>query len=215
MAADRQKTSETELTTLQVSAPTTSQESQASLPATYTKGEPLTAAMLTPKAIAAMTAEYKTPQDTVAVWAGKAYVPTLNKCVTELGRGRVEAALKLYLVQLNMTTNSSRPLTEGVIDAMVPIILDHIIEDLNTSVTTADLKIVFARAMRGHYGKMYGGFGCQNVCSWFSQYDVEKMEAIDRYEEKKKQGDLGGRRMATDDAAKFHDVYAKYLSSKK
>lgn len=161
-----------------------------------------------------MTEGFKTAQDTVAVWDGKAYVPSLNKCIADLGRSSVEAALKLYLVTLNMTSNSSRPLTEGVIDAMVPIILDHIIDDLNTSITTADLKIVFERAMKGFYGKMYGGFGCQDVCSWFSQYDIEKMEAIDRYEAKVKQGDLGGRRSAIDDADKFHEVYADWFSKK-
>lgn len=173
--------------------------------------------MLTPKAIAAMTEGFKTPQDTVAVWAGKAYVPSLNKCIADLGRPSVEAALKLYLVTLNMTTNSSRPLTEGIIEAMVPVILDHIIEDLNTSITTADLKIVFDRAMKGHYGKMYGGFGCQDVCSWFDQYDTEKMEAIDRYEAKVKQGDLGGIRSSDikeTDATKFHEVYADWASKK-
>lgn len=184
------------------------------MPERYSKGEPVTAVMLTPKAIASMTRDYKTPADTVAVWAGKAYVPSLNKCIADLGRPSVEAALKLYLVTLNMTTNSSRPLTEGVIDAMVPIILDHIVEDLNTTITTADLKIVFERAIKGHYGKMYGGFGCQDVCSWFSQYDVEKMETIDRYEAKVKQGDLNGRRMTEDDANKFHEVYADWLRKK-
>ena len=195
--------------------PTTSQGSQAScLPERYAKDEPVTAVMLTPKAIATMTQGYRTPADTVAVWAGKAYLPSLNKCIADLGRNRVENVLKLYLVQLNATTNASRPLTEGVIDAMVPIILDHIVEDLNTTVTTADLRIVFDRAMKGYYGKMYGGFGCQDVCSWFDQYDTEKMEAIDRYEAKVKQGDLGGRRTATDDASKFHEVYADYLTKK-
>lgn len=192
--------------------PTTLQRSQETLPGMYVKGEPVRAEMLTPNAIAAMTTDYKSPQDTVAVWAGKSYLPSIEKCIADLGRNSVEAALKLYLIRLNVATNLSRPLTEEVIDAMTPVILDHITENLNTSVTTADLKIVFDRAMRGHYGKMYGGFGCQDVCSWFSQYDVEKMDAIDRYEERVKQGDLTGKRTSTEDAGKFHEVYADWLA---
>lgn len=170
--------------------------------------------MLTPKAIATMTSDYKTPEDTVAVWAGRAYLPSLNKCIDDLGRIRVENALKLYLIQLNMATNPARPLNEDIIDTMVPPILDHIIEDLNTSITTADLRIVFDRAMRGFYGKMYGGFGCQDVCDWFSQYDVEKMNAIDRYEEKRKQGDYCGSRSESYDAARFHEIYVDYINGK-
>lgn len=170
--------------------------------------------MLTPAAIAAMTADFKSPQDTVAVWAGKAYLPSIEKCITDLGRNRVEAVLKLYLVRLNITSNSARPLTDMAIDAMVPVILDHILEDLEVTISTADLRIVFDRAMRGYYGKMYGGIGCNEICDWFTQYDREKQEAIDQYEERRKQAELGGRRNSRDDDGRFHEVYAEWLSKK-
>lgn len=157
----------------------------------------MTAAMITPNAIEAMTIQYRSAEDTVAVWEGKAYIPSLNRCIRELGMEKVEAMLKLYLIRLNVVTNASRPLTEDVIDIMVPVIIDHIINDLDVTITLADLRIIFDRAMRGHYGKTYGGFGCQDVCNWFDQYNIEMMNAIDAVELRRKQEELGHARTST------------------
>lgn len=150
--------------------------------------------MLTPKAIQTMTQQYHNASDMVAVWTGDAYVPSLDRCFRELGRERVEAMLKIYLIRLNVATNASRPLTEDVIEIMVPVILDHIVNDLETTITLADLRIVMDRAMRGYYGKPYGGFGCQEICGWFDQYDREKMDAIDTFEMRRKDAEIHGAR---------------------
>lgn len=150
--------------------------------------------MLSPKNINTMTAAFRSPQDTVAVREGKCYIPSLNRCIKELGRDSVEAMLKLYLIQLNVGTNAARPLTEAVIEAMVPVILNHITNDLDVTINLADLRIIFDRAMSGQYGKPYGGFTCQDVCSWFDSYNREKMEAIDQIEYRRKYEELGGHR---------------------
>lgn len=174
--------------------PTTLKKSPSSLPETYSKDDALTAEILLPKNINKKTAAFRSPQDTVAVREGKAYIPSLSRCMKELGRDSVEAMLKLYLIQLNVGTNAARPLTEAVIEAMVPVILNHIINDLDVTINLADLRIVFDRAMSGQYGKPYGGFTCQDVCSWFDSYNREKMDAIDAIEYRIKSGDLGGYR---------------------
>lgn len=171
--------------------------------------------MLTPDAIAHMTKDYRSPQDTVAVWAGKAYLPSLEKCIADQGRNKVETTLKLYLMRLNVNTNAARPLTDGAIEAMVPIILDHILYDLEVTINTADLRIVFDRAMRGFYGKMYGGFGCNEICDWFTQYDREKKDAIDQFEERRKQEETFGRRSSTEDSEKTHSVLVEWMNNRK
>lgn len=150
--------------------------------------------MLSPKVINTMTAAYRSAADTAAVWEGKAYVPSIERCIKDMGRDSVEAMLKLYLVRLNVTTNAARPLTEGVIEAMVPVILNHITNDLDVTINLADLRIIFDRATTGQYGKPYGGYTCQEVCSWFDQYNREKMDAIDQIERRRKCDELGGGR---------------------
>ena len=197
--------------------PTTSPDSPNSLPERYNPNEAVTAVMLSPKAINAMTAAYRSAADTAAVWEGKAYVPSLERCIKDMGRDAVEAMLKLYLVRLNMTTNAARPLTEGVIEAMVPVILNHITNDLDVTINLADLRIIFDRATTGQYGKPYGGYTCQEVCSWFDQYNREKMDAIDQIERRRKCDELGGGRRSNHrgtEMARMRDAMHQYQLEK-
>ena len=173
--------------------------------------------MLSPKVINTMTAAYRSAADTAAVWEGKDYIPSLDRCIKDMGRDAVEAMLKLYLVRLNVTTNAARPLTEGVIEAMVPVILDHITNDLDVTINLADLRIIFDRATTGQYGKPYGGFTCQEVCSWFDLYNREKMDAIHQIEHRRKCDELGGGRRSNHrgtEMARMRDAMHQYQLDK-
>ena len=197
--------------------PTTLPASPSSLPEKYNPNEAVTAVMLSPKVINTMTAAYRSAADTAAVWEGKAYIPSIERCIKDMGRDAVEAMLKLYLVRLNITTNAARPLTEGVIEAMVPVILNHITNDLDVTITLADLRIIFDRATTGQYGKPYGGFTCQEVCSWFDLYNREKMDAIDQIESRRKYDELGGGRRSNHrgtEIARMRDAMHQYQLEK-
>ena len=197
--------------------PTTLPASPSSLPEKYNPNEAVTAVMLSPKVINTMTAAYRSAADTAAVWEGKAYIPSLERCIKDMGRDAVEAMLKLYLVRLNITTNAARPLTEGVIEAMVPVILNHITNDLDVTINLADLRIIFDRATTGQYGKPYGGFTCQEVCSWFDLYNREKMDAIDQIEHRRKCDELGGGRRSNHrgtEMARMRDAMHQYQLEK-
>lgn len=181
----------------------------------YPKGEPLTTLMLSPVYIREATAAVRTADTSVEVNRYKGVIPTVDRFVEQLGSTAMEAAIKAQLVAINVASNASRPMSEAVIDSIAPILLDFIL-NLEVSINMADFRIVFDRAIRGDYGKIYGGIGCQDVCGWFKAYESEKMAAIDRYEERIKQGDFNGRRSSnpTADAAKMHEVYAQYLTEK-
>ena len=159
----------------------------------YPKGEPMTPAMVTPDYIRTATLAIRTPEGSVEVNRYKGVIPTVEKCVAEMGTATMCAAIKMQLVALNIAANAARPMSEAVIDTVAPVVLDYILS-LEVSINLADFRIVFDRAMRGDFGKVYGGIGCQDICSWFKAYEAEKMEAIDRYEERRKQGDLAGYR---------------------
>ena len=176
--------------------PTTQPASPASLQVeVYDKDKPLTPTSLTPLAISMATEQYRSADDTAMIWAGQGYVPSIDRCIKELGQPKVEAMLKAYLIRLNVVGNAARPLSEGAIEAMVPIILDHIVKDLEVTITLADLKIIFDRAMKGHYGTPYGGFTSQDICGWFDKWDKEKREAIDRVEQRRKREELAANRI--------------------
>jgi len=181
----------------------------------YPKGEPMTPDMVSPDYIRAATLAIRTPDGSVEVNRYKGVIPTVEKCVAEMGTDTMCAAIKMQLVALNIAANAARPMSEAVIDTVAPVVLDYILS-LEVSINLADFRIVFDRAMRGDFGKVYGGIGCQDICSWFKAYEAEKMEAIDRYEDRIKQGDFNGRRSSnpTADAAKMHEVYAQYMTEK-
>lgn len=170
--------------------------------------------MITPAYIRSATAYITNADMSVAETRYKApTIPTVARVTHELGRAKMEAALKAQLVTVNLVANAARPMTEDVLDAMVPVVLDHILS-LDIDVNMADFRIIFDRAMRGQYGKFFGGIGCQDICAWFSAYEQEKMDAIDRYEEKIKSADLSGRRSAVDDAAMMHAAMVEWMQGK-
>lgn len=197
--------------------PNISPVSPASLPTeAYSLDRPLQAAALTPAGIALATEKFTTVEDCVKVWEGKAYVPSLARCIRELGQKKVEAMVKMYLIRLNMVTNAARPMTEQVIESIVPVIVEHITKDMEVTITLADLKIVFDRAMKGYYGTPYGGFTCQDICGWFDRYQREKIEAIDAVEARRKHDELSGPRhnIRAIEIAKFKQAREKYLTEK-
>lgn len=166
-----------------------------------------------PSRIEAMTASYNTPADTVAIWTGEKYVPSIERCIEELGREKVEALFKLRLIRLNVLSNAARPLTDAMIETMVPPLINTITTVCETTFTLADVRIVFDRAERGYYGKMYGGYGIADITSWFMTYDREKCEAIDAYEIRRKDAEVS---MSIADRVRgerlsFRDAQAWYL----
>lgn len=169
--------------------------------------------MITPAYIREATSMVRNAEMSVEVNRYKGTIPTVARAVRELGRSKMEAALKAQLVAINMVANAARPMSEDVIDAIAPVVLDHILS-LDIDVNMADFRIIFDRAMRGTYGKFYGGIGCQDICGWFSEYEKEKMAAIDRYEERIKAADLSGRRSSVDDAAKMHEAMVQWMQGK-
>ena len=174
-----------------VSVPTTLPGSPESLQVdVYDKDKPLVPANLTPVGIGMATEQFRSADDSVMVKYGKAYAPSLDRCVNELGQPKVEAMLKMYLIRLNVTTNAAHPMTEAMIDSTVPALLSHILNDLRVTINLADLRIIFDRATTGYYGKPYGGFTSQDICGWFDQYQREKIDAIDRVEQSRKGEEL-------------------------
>lgn len=167
--------------------PTTLPRSQETSMAVFKCEEPVTAAMITPAYIREATGGiFSASQSVEMVRNGVIYVPSVRKAVKDVGEKRLEAYIKMELIQLNTLLNLARPMSEVFLETSVPLILKHLTDE-DVEPNLADLKIIFDRARTGFYGSYYGGIGYNDIIGWIDSYILEeKLPAIhawhnDRY----------------------------------
>lgn len=101
-----------------------------------------------------------------------AQTDSLAALVRENGTEKVEAIIKIYLIQLNDLLNIKRPLTEIQIEETAIEIVSSF-----KLLTMADIHVIFRRARRGEYGEMYETINMPKIITWFRQYDDERVQA--------------------------------------
>lgn len=99
----------------------------------------------------------------------EANTPTLGKLVKTYGDTKIEAYLKIWLINLNESLNLKRPLTESQISETAFMILDG-----NKNLTISDINLIFKRAKSGEYGPFFESLSIDKVLTWFSQYFEER-----------------------------------------
>ena len=97
--------------------------------------------------------------------------PRLNVMIRETGAENVEKFIKRWLIDLNMTLDLSKPLSEIQIDFIAEIITQEY-RDLSL----ADIDLIFKSAIKGDYGEFYENLNPPKVLRWFSDYQSERME---------------------------------------
>lgn len=107
-------------------------------------------------------------------------LPSVSKVVEILGYKETAAAIVMQIERLGMMLNVSKPMMPEAVAETAKMVVDAC-RSAGVNVTFADIDIVFQRAMRGSYGKFYGGFGCADILAWFSDYFAEKTEEYVRY----------------------------------
>lgn len=126
-------------------------------------------AAYTPKALQVSCRGIATPLQ--AACSGN---PCMAFLVRDHGAEKVEALVKLQLVELNELLNLKRPLTERMID----VIASDIVADFR-SLNMADVWLVFRRARSGHYGELYESLNTAKVEGWFHEYFNERCSAAE------------------------------------
>jgi hypothetical protein len=95
--------------------------------------------------------------------------PSLSHMRRTLGEDKVEAYIKLWLLDLNNLLDLKKPLNESQIDDVAfRIQLGY------GSLNVADLNLVFARALNGDHGIMYDRVSIPTVMKWFKDYFEER-----------------------------------------
>lgn len=88
------------------------------------------------------------------------------------GAKKVEALIKLYMIELNNMLNLKRSLTEEMIDAIAEELLASF-----SMLNMADVHLVFRRAKTGYYGELYENVNMPKVLGWFVGYFDERCSA--------------------------------------
>lgn len=147
----------------------------------YSKYEQLTPMKLTIPYVEKATSEIKTVRQCVTlIRDGWFYAPTVRKVVEDLGNVPMEGFIKAQLVSLNVVLNLARPMSEPLIEASAPFIVQHILDD-DCDINLADLRIIFDRAKAGMFGDYYNGIGLADICGWIDAYICEKCSEIERW----------------------------------
>ncbi|MBR6774574.1 MAG: hypothetical protein IKM23_02520 [Bacteroidales bacterium] len=113
--------------------------------------------------------------DTVAK-SVRSDVVSINRLVRELGYKETAALIVMQLTRLEMLLNVSKPMHPEAIAETATMVVDSCVT-AGVGVNVADIDIIFKRALKGEYGKIYGGISCAEVLRWFNEYYMEKSEA--------------------------------------
>ncbi|CAL2108208.1 conserved hypothetical protein [Tenacibaculum sp. 190524A02b] len=91
--------------------------------------------------------------------------PTINSLIRSIGTIKVEAFIKLWLIDLNLTLDLKKPLKEHQIDQIAMNVVNKY-----RSLNIADINLVFQRAKNGFYGDFYDRITVPTVLKWFRVY---------------------------------------------
>ena len=89
--------------------------------------------------------------------------------IKEFGFDTVQAIIELHLLALNQSVNVGKPLTEFQIKE---ISIEIISEFYYLSIV--EISLIFRKAKRGDYGKLYNTLNIVDILTWFTTYCEER-----------------------------------------
>ena len=98
-----------------------------------------------------------------------ANTPSIGVIIRKYGIKKIEAYIKIWLINLNEVINLKRPLKEHQIDECAYLIVDGF-----KNITIADINIIFKKAKTGEYGELYETLSVDKILRWFNEYFNER-----------------------------------------
>lgn len=108
----------------------------------------------------------KTMEDAI-----NANLPTIGQSVNQYSEKGVQAYIKLWLIDLNMSTNLKRKLDESQMNFIAMIITQDY-----RNLKLSDVYLVFRNAKSGTYGVLYELLSPDKVLSWFKDWETDRIE---------------------------------------
>ncbi len=165
-----------------------------------------------PDALSRQLMEVRNVDDALALATlNREQFPSIAKLKKDFGAQKVEAVIKLYLVELCELVNLKRPLREKQIDAIAMEVVSTYYH-----LTIADVHVIFRKARNGEFGELYESLDVPKVMKWFADYFAERCEAAanNSMREAERHYDKGGN-LTPERIRKQMDKIEKQLNSKK
>jgi len=96
---------------------------------------------------------------------------TIGQLERGLGEKKIHNYIKMWLVNLEQTTNLKRGLSEVLIDETSYYIVTEF-----RNLTVSDINLIFKNAKMGKYGEFYESLTMSKILGWFNDYFSERME---------------------------------------
>ncbi|NDV45488.1 hypothetical protein D0T49_00275 [Paludibacter sp. 221] len=114
----------------------------------------------------------RTVSDALAMAAGdRDKYPSLAVLRRDYGAEKVEAVIKLHIIDLCENVNLKRPLRDSQVDNIAREVVATY-----CNLTIADVQVVFRRAKNGELGEFYESLDMPKIMSWFRTYFNERCE---------------------------------------
>ena len=123
---------------------------------------------ITPKSVSSRLQQVKTPKDAVAIRSAH-LEPSLQELTFIHGQGSVKQYLVAHLATLNKFLKADDKLSVEEMEFVV----DEVYDEYRQIFTFADINIIFNRAKRGDYGKLYNKVSASDILEWFRTYQLE------------------------------------------
>lgn len=137
-----------------------------------TTTKPVSLATLQPDVLGRELAAVRTLSDALAVAGDRAKYPSLAVLRKEYGEAKIEAIIKLHLIDLCENVNLKRPLRDRQVDSIAREIVSEFY-----SLTIADVHVIFRQAKTGQYGEFYDSLDMPKVIGWFRRYFDDRCAA--------------------------------------
>lgn len=137
-----------------------------------TTTKPVSLATLQPDVLGRELVAVRTLNDALAVAGDRSKYPSLAVLRREYGEAKIEAIIKLHLIDLCENVNLKRPLRDRQVDSIAREIVAEFY-----ALTIADIHVVFRQAKTGQYGEFYDSLDMPKVMGWFRQYFADRCAA--------------------------------------
>jgi hypothetical protein len=136
---------------------------------------------------------------------------SLAKIKKNVGTGKTEALIKVYLVRLNELLDLKKPLSEDAINEIANILVT---EYYTLSMT--DIVFVIQQAIKGKYGEMYESLNIPKVIKWFDIYFNERCNTAEQMSnaERNKHNSTFGRERSSDSVNEQREFSKQYTINK-
>lgn len=101
--------------------------------------------------------------------------PSLGELMVHYGDKKTAAMLKMWIINLNESINTTRKFKGHQIDEAALLIMQGY-----RNISIADMTLIFKNAKSGVYGDIYETLSMHKLLAWFREYFDDRMEAFER-----------------------------------